>query len=108
MFAKIIKTMKKETKEQARFDARLPREQKELFDKAAHLGGYRNLTDFIMHAAQEKAKAIIREKEQSIASERDGQIFFDALTRPGKPSKTLKMALNDYNPIGSNSKHKDD
>lgn len=45
--------MKSSSKESARFDARLPKEQKLLFEKAAQLGGYRNLTDFIIHAVQE-------------------------------------------------------
>jgi hypothetical protein len=30
--------------DRVRFDARLPREQKEYFERAAMLGGYRNLT----------------------------------------------------------------
>ena len=84
-------------KEHARFDARLPKEQKQLFEKAAYLGGYRSLTDFVILTVQEKAIEIIQEKEQVIASERDSQIFFDAITKPKKPSKTLKNALEDYN-----------
>jgi uncharacterized protein (DUF1778 family) len=91
-------------KEQSRFDARLPKEQKEFFEKAAYLGGYRNLTDFIVLTVQEKAKEIIKEKEQIIASERDAQIFFDAITNPKKPSETLKKALEEYNSFISNSK----
>lgn len=83
-------------KEQARFNARLPKEQKNLFEKAAYLGGYRNLTDFIILTAQEKAKEIIKEKEQILASERDSQVFFDALTNPSKPSESLKKAYDDY------------
>ncbi|MGB3454712.1 MAG: hypothetical protein WBA59_12890 [Moheibacter sp.] len=43
-------------------------------------------------------------KEQIIASEKDAQIFFDAITKPKKPSKTLKNALEDYNDFVSNSK----
>ena len=54
-------------KEQARFDARLP-------------------------------------KEQIIVSERDSQIFFDAITNPQKPSERLKDALKDYNTFIANSK----
>jgi uncharacterized protein (DUF1778 family) len=84
-------------KEQARFDTRLPKEQKLLFEKAAYLGGYRNLTDFIVQTVQEKAKEIIKEKEQVIASERDSQVFFEAITNPQGPSKALKNALDDYN-----------
>lgn len=88
--------MSSSTKEQTRFDARLPKEQKQLFERAAYLGGYRNLTEFVILAANEKAQEIMREKEQTILSERDGQIFFDALTKPNKPSKNLKKARIDY------------
>lgn len=48
--------------DKARFDTRLPLEQKQLFEKAAILGGYRNLTDFIIATVQEKAIEIIEEK----------------------------------------------
>lgn len=90
--------------EQARFDARLPKEQKQFFEKAAYLGGYRNLTDFIVRVVQEKATEIVKEREQVIASEKDSQIFFDAITNPKRPSVTLKNALNDYNSFIANSK----
>jgi len=89
---------------QARFDARLPKEQKLFFEKAAYLGGYRNLTDFIIRVVQEKAKEIIRENEQIIASERDSKVFFEATTNPKSPSDTLKKALIDYNLFVTNSK----
>lgn len=92
------------TKEQARFDARLPKEQKHFFEKAAYLGGFRSLTDFVILTVQEKAKEIIQNKEQIIASEKDSQIFFDAITNPKKPSETLKNAFEDYNDFVSNSK----
>lgn len=89
--------MKTTNKEQARFDAKLPKEQKLLFEKAAYLGGYRSLTDFVIITVQEKAKKIINENDIIIASERDSEIFFDALTNPKAPSETLKKALEDYN-----------
>jgi len=91
-------------KEQARFDARLSKEQKLFFEKAAYLGGFRSLTDFVILTVQEKAKEIVKEKEQIIASERDSQLFFEAIINPHKPSKTLKKALEDYTTFISNSK----
>ena len=91
-------------KEQARFDARLPKEQKDFFEKAAQLGGFRSLTDFIILTVQEKAKEIVQAREQIIASKRDSQIFFDAITHAPKPSKTLKNALSDYQSFVSNAK----
>ena len=92
------------TKEHARFDARLSKEQKQFFEKAASLGGFRSLTDFVILTVHERAKEIIQEKEQIIASERDSQIFFDAITKPKKPSTTLKNALEEYNAFVSDSK----
>jgi uncharacterized protein (DUF1778 family) len=83
-------------KEQASFNARLPKEQKQYFEKAAQLGGFRNLTDFIILTAQAKAREIIKEKELIIASERDSEIFFDAITNARKPSENLKKALVQY------------
>ena len=82
--------------EKARFDTRLPKEQKAFFERAARIGGYRSLTDFVVLAVQEKAKQIISEKEQIIASERDSQIFFDAITNPPKANKNLIDAANEY------------
>lgn len=96
------------TTELTRFDTRLPKEQKQLFEKAAYLGGYRNLTDFILRVVHDKANEIIKEKEQVIASKRDSQIFFDALTNPKKPSQTLKNALADYDLFITKSKLSND
>ncbi|MCR9016797.1 DUF1778 domain-containing protein [Aquiflexum gelatinilyticum] len=96
--------MSTDTKERVRFDVRLPKEQKQFFEKAAYLGGYRNLTDFVILTVQEKAKKIIKEKEQVLASERDAEIFFDAITNPKEPSENLIKALDDYKTFLSNSK----
>lgn len=81
----------------ARFDTRLSKEQKLFFERAARVGGYRSLTDFVVLTVQEKAKEIISEKEQIIASERDSEIFFDAITNSSKANKNLINATNEYN-----------
>jgi len=80
----------------ARFDTRLSKEQKVFFERAARVGGYRSLTDFVVLTVQEKAKEIISEKEQIIASERDSEIFFDAITNSPKANKNLINAVNEY------------
>lgn len=83
--------------EQARFDIRLPKKQKQFFEKAALLGEYRNLTDFIVQAVQEKAKEIIKEREQIITSERDSEIFFSEIMKSCAPNKSLRQAVDKYN-----------
>ncbi|MCB0648864.1 MAG: DUF1778 domain-containing protein [Saprospiraceae bacterium] len=85
----------------ARFDTRLPKEQKVFFEKAARLGGYRNLTDFVIMAVQEKAKEIISENERILASEKDNQIFFEALMNPGAPNEELSKAAAEFNALFS-------
>jgi uncharacterized protein (DUF1778 family) len=82
--------------EKARFDTRLTREQKAYFEKAALLGGYRSLTDFVILTVQNKAKEIIEEREKIIASRRDSEIFFEAITNPDQPNEALVLAAKAY------------
>lgn len=82
--------------EKARFDTRLSKEQKVLFERAAQMGGYRSLSDFVVLTVQEKAKEIISEKEQILASERDSELFFNAITNSPKANKNLINAANEY------------
>ena len=82
--------------EKARFDTRMPLEQKQLFEKAAILGGYRNLTDFVIVTVQNKAKEILEEREQIIASQKDKEIFFDSLINTPKPNSDLLSAKDEY------------
>lgn len=79
-----------------RFDARLSVREKELFEKAADLGGFRSLTDFIIRAAKKRAEEIIRETEQILASKRDSEIFFNALLKPEPPNEALINAAKRY------------
>ncbi len=80
----------------ARFDTRLPIEQKQLFERAAAIGGYRNLTDFVILSVQEKAIQIIQQRESFLSSERDCAIFFDALMEPPHPNEKLLSASLEY------------
>ena len=80
----------------ARFDAKIPKVQKDLFEYAASLGGFRTLTDFIINAVQEKANAIIQEHNTILASEKDREIFFNALVNPTGPNQKLRDAAERY------------
>lgn len=87
-----------------RINARVPREQKQLFEHAAQIGGFRSLTDFILNAAQQQADSIIREHETILASKRDQQIFFQEITSPSKPNAALAEAATRYNEKTSGTK----
>lgn len=81
---------------EARFDTRLPKEQKELFEKAALLGGFRNLTDFVISSLNDRARQIIDNHEKIIASQKDREIFFDALMNPSEPNNNLLVAVDNF------------
>ena len=93
---KIMETL---NQDKARFDTRLPKEQKRLFERAAKLGGYRNLTDFVVSTLQSKALKIIEENDRLIVSRKDQEIFFNALLNPPAPAKDLLSARDDYNKL---------
>lgn len=91
--------MKAINQEKARFDTRLPKEQKQFFERAAMLGGYRNLTDFVILTVQNKAKEIIEETERIISSQKDQEVFFNSLINPPRPNKDLITARDDFNKL---------
>ncbi|MBT4410379.1 MAG: DUF1778 domain-containing protein [Bacteroidetes bacterium] len=86
-------------KNNARFDARLSKDQKQFFERASVLGGYRSLTDFVLETVQDKAKEIIEENEQILASEEDKIIFFDILMNPPEPNEVLISAKEAYDQL---------
>ncbi len=79
-----------------RFDARLTKEQKELFEYASSLGGYKSLSEFVIQSVQEKAKKIVEEHQAILRSKADQELFFDALLNPPLPNPALKNAFQEY------------
>ena len=85
----------------ARFDTRLSKDKKLIIERAAKLGGYRNLSDFVVTTVYEKAQMIIQKSETILASQRDSEIFFDALVNSPNPNDALLSAARQYNKKGS-------
>ena len=84
--------------EMTRFDARLTKEQKELFEYAAEITGSRSLTEFVISAAQKEADKVIEKNQlKLVASKRDQEIFFEALMNPAQQNAVLKKELKRYN-----------
>jgi uncharacterized protein (DUF1778 family) len=83
----------------SRFDTRLPKEQKEYFEYAADLGGYRTLTEFVLVSVQSKADEIVEKHRSIISSSRDRDLFFDAIMNPPAPGKRLSAAAKKYNKL---------
>lgn len=79
-----------------RFEVRITEEQKLLFQRAATLGGHSSLSDFVVSTVQERAKTLVQEGEVLDLSQRDKEIFFDAILNPKGPSDKLRQAAQEY------------
>jgi len=82
--------------DRARFDGQLPKDQKIFFERAATLAGFKNLTEFVFSTVQEKAEIIVMNHETLLASERDKEIFFNAIMNPPEPNDELIAANERY------------
>lgn len=85
------------TTRSARLELRLTMERKEYFEEVATLGGFKSLSDFIIHSASQEANKIVEEHNRILASERDKKLFFEALMNSPKPNQALKRAFTKYN-----------
>ena len=78
-----------------RLEARISREQKTLFQRAAELQG-QSLTDFVLHSVHDAAVRAIEEAEIIRLSAEDSRAFAHALLTPKKPSMKLRAAAQRY------------
>lgn len=96
--------MKANSNSIARFDTRLSKEQKDFFEYAASLGGFRTLTEFVIFSVQEKAKKIVADHNTLLESKKDKEIFFNALINASEPNTKLKDAAKRYKEVISKLK----
>ena len=78
-----------------RLEARISKEQKELFQRAADLQG-QSLTHFVVSSVLEAAKRAIQEHEMMMLSVQDREVFVEALLNPPQPNNKLKAAAQRY------------
>ncbi len=81
-----------------RLEARISRQQKEIFQHAADLEG-RSLTDFVLASVQRAAEQTIREHDVITLSARDSRAFVKALLHPEPASERLRAAAERYKAI---------
>ena len=84
-----------------RMDIRLAKKQKEYFEYAANLGGFKTLTDFVIFSGEQQANQIVEKHNTILASKRDQEIFFDALMNPKPANERLKKAASRYKELTS-------
>lgn len=79
----------------ARLEARITKQQKAFFLRAAQLAGL-SLTDFVVASAQEQASRTLRDHDAMVLSDRDRKTFVAALLTAPEPSTRLRRAVQRY------------
>jgi len=77
--------------QEARIEARVSREQKRLFERAAEVTGV-TLTDFAISSMQRAAAEALEKHTILKVSLRDQRAFLDTLLNPPKPNEALREA----------------
>ena len=90
---------KPERSKTERLEARVSREQKELFQRAADIQGL-TLTDFMISSMQNAAVGAIQEHKIMTLTGHDREIFIEALLNPSEPSERLQAAAQRYKQAG--------
>ncbi len=85
-----------ESVKQTRLELRLTDADKRFFERASRISGHKSLTSFVTSLLKREAKEIISEHERILTTERDKEIFFDAVLFSDKPNKKLKRAAKEY------------
>jgi uncharacterized protein (DUF1778 family) len=78
-----------------RLEARISREQKTLFQRAAELQG-RTLTDFVVASVHEAAVRTIEDMQTIRLTAEESRAFADAMLNPREPTDRLKSAARRY------------
>lgn len=78
-----------------RLEARISREQKKLFQRAAELQG-RTLTDFVIASAHEAAVRTIDDIATIRLTARESRAFAAAVLNPREPTERLRAAAKRY------------
>ena len=79
-----------------RIEIRISSQDKRIFQKAQKLSGDKSFSSFVVRVVKKQAEKIVAKNDRIIASERDRDIFFDAVFGERKPNSNLIEAANKY------------
>ena len=79
-----------------RIELRVSSTDKRIFKKAQELSGDKSFSSFIVRVVKKEAEQIVAENDKILASEKDREIFFDAVFENRKPNQNLIEAAKRY------------
>ena len=79
-----------------RIELRVSSTDKRIFRRAQKLSGDKSFSSFIVRIVKKQAEEIVAKNDRIIATERDRQVFFDAVFGDTKPNQNLVEAAKRY------------
>lgn len=79
-----------------RIELRISSKDKRIFKRAQKLSGDKSFSSFIVRVVKEQAEEIVAKNDRIIATEKDRQVFFDAVFGNNKPNQNLVEAAKRY------------
>lgn len=79
---------------ESRIEFRVSNEEKELYEYAKRLKGFKSFSEFARFVITKEAKAIVKEENKILASKKDKELFFNALMgEDHQPNEALLQAI---------------
>ncbi|MCX2680631.1 DUF1778 domain-containing protein [Galbibacter sp. EGI 63066] len=79
-----------------RIELRVSSKDKRIFKRAQKLSGDKSFSSFIVRIVKKHAEEIVSKNDRIIATEKDRQVFFDAVFGNSKPNQNLVEAAKKY------------
>jgi uncharacterized protein (DUF1778 family) len=79
-----------------RIELRVSSTDKKIFRRAQKLSGDKSFSSFIVRIVKKQAEEIVAKSDRIIATEKDRQVFFEAVFGDTKPNQNLVEAAKRY------------
>ena len=88
--------MEVELSKDERIELRVSSKDKMIFRRAQKLSGDKSFSSFIVRIVKKHAEEIVAKNDRIIATEKDRQVFFDAVFANNKPNQNLIEAAKRF------------
>jgi len=88
--------MEEQISKNERIELRVSSTDKRIFRRAQKISGDKSFSGFIVRVVKQQAEEIVAKNDRIIATEKDRQVFFDAVFGNTKPNQNLVEAAKRY------------
>lgn len=88
--------MRTQANKDERIEIRISSYDKKIFQKAQKLCGDKSFSNFIVRLVKEQAEEIVAKNDRILVSEKDREIFFNAVFKDKEPNQNLIEAAQRY------------